>query len=276
MLIAVTGGSGYVGTAVVEELLRAGHAVRVLDLEPPRVGGVEHVPADILEPGALAGGLAGCDRVIHLAAVPAPDRASDRDTLETNVMGTFNVFEAAADAGIGYLVWASSEAVLGVPFELNAPECVPIDEGHPCRPESAYALSKVMGEEIARFFARCRGVDSVGLRFAIVTHPKEYADFPRDWDDARGRAWNLWAYVDVRDAATACRQAVEVACGGARTAIVTAADTVMDRENAELLDEAFPSVARVGPVDGHATLLLHDVASELFGFKPRHSWRDAE
>lgn len=102
-------------------------------------------------------------------------------------------------------------------------------------------------------------------------HPSEGVPaFPHDWQDVRGRAWNLWAYVDVRDAARACRQAVEAAPDGAHTAIVSAADTVMDRDNAQLPDEALPQVPRTRPIDGHGRLLSHDAASELFGFAPKH------
>jgi nucleoside-diphosphate-sugar epimerase len=91
--------------------------------------------------------------IVHLAAIPAPGLAPNAVTFATNTISTYNVFEAARQLGIKNIVWASSETVLGLPFD-TPPPYVPIDEEYPGRPESAYSLSKLVGEELAKQFCR--------------------------------------------------------------------------------------------------------------------------
>lgn len=275
MRIAVTGGSGYVGTAVVEELRRRGHEPYCVDLKPPRDPATPHIAADVLDRDALTAAFDGAGAVVHLAAVPAPDRDTDERTLQVNVMGTYAVFAAAAANRIDRVVWASSETVLGVPFEQRAPVYAPIDASHPARPETPYGLSKVLGEDVGRYFARCHGIASVALRFAMVVHPDDYSSFREDFDDVVGRRWNLWAYLDLRDAARATGLAVDCPLTGAHEVVVAAADTAMDRESAALMREGFPGVPLKGEITGHETLLSNDAAAALLGYEPGHSWRDA-
>ena len=111
-------------------------------------------------------------------------------------------------APVKRVVWASSETVLGLPFD-RPPDFAPIDESITPRPESSYALSKLVGETMATEFARRTGVPFVGLRISNIMEPTDYARFPRFQADARLRKWNLWGYVDARDVAAAVR-------GGAR------------------------------------------------------------
>lgn len=275
MRIAVTGGSGYVGRAVLSELRSHGHEPYGVDQAPPRDRADEHVLADVLDAAAVEAAFDGADAVVHLAGVPAPERDTDARTLEVNVLGTYNVFAAAAARGIPRVVWASSETVLGVPLERENPLYAPMDEAHPVRPETPYALSKVVGEEIGRYFTRCHGVCSVALRFAMIVHPSDYAQFHEDFDDVVGRRWNLWAYVDRRDAARAVRLALERPLTGAHELIVAAADTVMERDSAALVAEAFDGVPLARPMEGHETLLAIDAARATIGYEPAHSWRDA-
>ena len=139
------------------------------------------------------------------------------------------------------VVWASSETVLGLPFD-TPPAFAPIDETIEPRPESSYALSKLVGETMAAQFARRTGIGFVGLRISNIMDPEDYARFPSYWDDARIRKWNLWGYVDARDVATAARLGLEADVSGAEVCIVAAADTVMTRPSADLMAEVFPSV----------------------------------
>ena len=113
------------------------------------------------------------------------------------------------------VVWASSETVLGLPFD-TPPEFAPIDETIEPRPESSYSLSKLVGETMASQFARRTGIGFVGLRISNIMDVEDYARFPTYWDDARLRKWNLWGYVDARDVATAARLGLEAPIEGAR------------------------------------------------------------
>ena len=147
------------------------------------------------------------------------------------------------------VVWASSETVLGLPFD-TPPAFAPIDETIEPRPESSYALSKLVGETMAAQFARRSGIGFVGLRISNIMEPDDYARFPSYWDDPHLRKWNLWGYVDARDVATAVRLALETPIEGAEVAIIAAADTVMVRPSADLMAEVFPTVPMRRPVEG--------------------------
>ena len=103
----------------------------------------------------------GADAVVHLAAIPAPELRPAGDTFRINALSTYNVFSAAEAHGVRRVVWASSETVLGLPFD-QPPAFAPIDETIQPRPESSYALSKLVGETMAAQFARRTGIPFIG------------------------------------------------------------------------------------------------------------------
>ena len=190
-------------------------------------------------------------------------------------MSTYNVFAAAVAHGMKRVVWASSETVLGLPFDIP-PAFAPIDETIEPRPESSYSLSKLVGETMAAQFARQSGIGFVGLRISNIMEPEDYALFPTYWDDARLRKWNLWSYVDARDVAPppAARLGLEVEVSGSEICIIAAADTVMTRPSADLMAEVFPTVPLQRTVTGRESLLSIDRARELLGYEPKHRWED--
>jgi nucleoside-diphosphate-sugar epimerase len=191
-----------------------------------------------------------------------------------NTTTTYNIFRAATLLGFKRVVWASSETTLGLPFEREQPRYAPIDEDHPLLPESSYALSKVISEELARQFSRWSGIPFVGLRFSNIMEPDAYQNFPGFWDDPHKRKWNLWGYVDARDVAQSCRRGLEADTQGAEAFIIAAADTVMNRPSRELLAAIYPGVALRDGVGEFGTLLDIDKARRLLGYVPAHSWRD--
>jgi nucleoside-diphosphate-sugar epimerase len=154
------------------------------------------------------------------------------------------------------------------------PAFAPIDESIEPRPESSYALSKLVGETMAAQFARRSGIGFVGLRISNIMEPPDYALFPTFWDDPHIRKWNLWGYVDARDVAQAARLGLEAQVDGSNVAIVAAADTVMTRPSAELMAEVFPTVPMRRAVAGCETLLAIDHARRLLGYEPAHRWAD--
>jgi nucleoside-diphosphate-sugar epimerase len=281
--IAVTGGSGKAGRAVVRDLLEHGHEV----LNVGRVPSAESsgadspapfLPADLTDFGqtleALGGGevLPGIRAVVHLAAIPSPVHATPDVVFRNNVTSTHTVFAAAVRLGLERVVWASSETTLGLPFD-RPPDYAPIDEGHELRPETSYALSKVLGEEMARQFSRWSGIPFLGLRFSNIMERADYQRFPSFWDDPRLRKWNLWGYVDASHVAQSVRRALEAEVAGAEAFIIAAADTVMRRPSRELMAEVFPGVPVRDGLPEHGTLLGVDKARRLLGYEPEFTWR---
>jgi nucleoside-diphosphate-sugar epimerase len=272
--ICVTGASGKLGRSVVRDLLEHGFEVVATDVRPgPPDLGVQVLVADLTEYGQAVEVLQGVDAVVHLANIPAPGLRTPSETFNDNTVMNSNVFLAAAQLKIGRVVWASSETTLGLPFDVP-PRYAPVDEAHYPFPTSTYALSKVVTETLAGHIAEWSGIPFVALRFSNILGPDDYQAFPGFWDDPRLRRWNLWGYIDTRDAAASCRLALEAPVQGARSFVIAAADTVMNRPSADLMKEVFPGVAITRELGEFETLLAIDGAREVLGFVPQHSWRD--
>jgi nucleoside-diphosphate-sugar epimerase len=280
-MIVVTGGSGKAGRACIQDLLAHHYDVASVDLIRPTDSNLPFSRVDLTEFGQTVAALSNIDErvrnvtgVVHLAALPAPGLAPNAVTFTTNTISTYNVFEAARQLGIKNVVWASSETVLGLPFE-TPPPYVPVDEEYPGRPESAYSLSKLVGEEMAKQFCRWDPeLKIIGLRFSNIMELEDYARFPGFQDDARKRKWNLWGYIDARDAAQAIRLALETKIKGSEVFIIANADSVMPRDNQEMLKELFPDVPHKRSFGPNETLLSINKARSVLGYKPNHSWRD--
>ena len=273
MRIVVTGGTGKAGRWTVNHLREAGHDVLNVDWQHDGSAHGRCLVADLTDPGQCHEALAGAEALVHLAAIPAPQVRTPAETFRINMLSTYNVFAAAEANGLSRVVYASSETVLGLPFD-EPPAFAPIDEGHPPRPESSYALAKLAGEAIAPQFARRTGVPYVGLRISNIMEPHDYERFPDLWDDARSRRWNLWGYVDARDVALACELGLTADIEGAEVCIIAAADTVMSRDSASLMAEVYPSVPLRRELHGRETLLAIDHAREVLGYRPRYAWSD--
>lgn len=271
MRIVVTGGTGKAGRWVVRDLRERGHYVLNVDVvHDGSAHGLCRL-ADLTSLGECHEVVAGADAVVHLAAIPAPDIRPAGETFRNNAISTYNVFSAAVERGVERVVWASSETVLGLPFD-EPPAFAPIDETHPPRPETSYALSKLLGEQMAEQLARRTGVPFVGLRISNIMEPHDYARFETWQADNSVRRWNLWGYVDARDVAQAIRRALEADVSGADVAIVAAADTCMRRDSAELMAEEFPGVPVRRSLAGRETLLSIDRARQSLGYEPEYSW----
>ncbi|MEE9096320.1 NAD-dependent epimerase/dehydratase family protein [Pseudarthrobacter phenanthrenivorans] len=279
MRIAVTGGNGKLGRHVVRRLTDDGHQVLTLDREGTR--SPELLLVDLRNYGQVVDALLGVDdrhdgfdAVVHLGAIPAPGILPDAATFENNMLSTYNVFQAARRAGIKKVVYASSETVLGLPFDIDPPY-IPVDEEYPPRPESTYSLVKRLEEQMAVEMTRWDPELSItGLRFSNVMDEADYGKFPSFDADAMLRKWNLWGYIDGRDGAQAVARALENARPGFEAFIIANADTVMSRSSAELAAEVFPGVKVTKDLGEHETMLSIDKARRLLGFEPEHSWRN--
>lgn len=272
--VCVTGANGQAGRAVVRDLLDHGYEVAATDITGTRDNGV--LRADLTDYGQAVEVMHGADAVVHLANIPAPGLATPAVTFNANMTMNFNIFQAAASLDLSRVVWASSETTLGLPFDVP-PRYAPVDEDHYPVPTTTYALSKVASETVAGQIAQWSGIPFVALRFSNIMSPGDYQSFPAAQADPRTRRWNLWGYIDERDAAAACRLALEApaeAVVGSPAFIIAAADTVMDRPSADLLAEVFPGVGLTRDVGKFGTLLAIDRARKVLGFEPRYSWRD--
>lgn len=273
MRIVVTGGSGKAGRWTVRHLREAGHDVLNVDW---RHDGSAHglcMVADLTDSGQCFDALAGAEALVHLAAIPAPDVRPASETFRINMLSTYNVFAAAEAHRLARVVYASSETVLGLPFD-EPPAFAPIDETHPSRPETSYSLAKLAGETIAAQFVRRTGTPYVGLRISNIMEPEDYAAFPGYWDDASIRRWNLWGYVDARDVAAACALGLTAKVEGHEVAIIAAADTCMTRDSASLMAEVYPQVPLTRELRGRETLLAIGHARDTLGYEPQYSWTD--
>jgi nucleoside-diphosphate-sugar epimerase len=278
--VVVTGGSGKAGRACIAELLSHGYDVHNIDRAKPPKELCPTIQADLADFGQALDAITTVERgphevdgLVHLAAIPDSRLFTNSVTFSNNIMSTYNVFEAASRLGIKSIVWASSETVLGLPFDVPPPY-VPVDEEYQGRPESAYSLSKLLGEEMAKQYCRWDPeLKIIGLRFSNIMEPQDYPGFKAFQDDPTLRKWNLWGYIDARDAAQAVWRGIESRLKGAHVFIIANSDTVMQRSTRELLNLVFPHVPLKKELGTNETLLSIDKARKLLGYEPKHSWR---
>jgi nucleoside-diphosphate-sugar epimerase len=177
----VTGGAGFIGSHLSEELVRRGHRVRVADSlitgklsNLDHIAGVEFVEGDLADPGFAQRVAEGCDYVLHQAAIPSVPR-SVKDPITSNranVDGTLNMLVAAREAGVKRLIFAASSSAYG-----DTPT-LPKHEGMPTNPLSPYALQKVVGEQYLQMFTRLYGLETVSIRYFNVFGPRQDPSSP--------------------------------------------------------------------------------------------------
>jgi len=285
-MIIVTGGSGKVGRAAVKDLMEKGYSIASVDMarpaglsNPPKATDVNFTRADITDFGQVMAAFSGINArvespvtgIVHLGAIASPGEAPDHEIFAVNTVSTYNVFEAARRLGIRNIVWASSETVYGVPY-AKGPEYVPVDEEIEA-PHWSYSLSKLMGEKMAEQFARWDPATKIiGLRFSNVQEPQDYANFAAYNKDARNRHFNLWTYIDARDAAQAIRKALDAKLTGAHVFGIANSNSVMTRSNDELLDEVFPGTPRKRPLLPNESLISIEKARRVLGYAPEFDW----
>jgi nucleoside-diphosphate-sugar epimerase len=284
MKVAVTGGTGSwdrgIGPVVIAALRAKGHEVTNLDRAVP--GGIERpgfIRTDLTDYGQTFAAMHGHDAVIQLAANGEPDwdHVSGAARFHVNTLIAYNVFQAACFLGMKKVVWASSETVLGFPFDI-APKVLPTNDDDPPIPTSSYGISKAVTENLAEHMNRRYGVPFVGLRFSNIFydtpgHTTSYERIPRFWDDLHAKKFDLWAYVDARDTADSCVQALESDISGAEVMTIGAVDTVMRQTNQELIDACYPGCRLLPGTGPHESLISIDKARRLIGYDPKWTWR---
>lgn len=277
--VVVTGGSGRLGQLVIEELFSQDYQVLSLDRLRPAVTLCPSWIADLRSSGDVYEALVGAYAVLHLGAYQAPGLAPDAEVFSNNVTATYNVLKAAGDLGVKKAVIASSTAAFGFIYALKGilPEYLPLDEKHPSRPQDSYGLSKLVGEQIADSLALLYADMTISsLRFPGVVFDRSYESVRERWKDPGARAKTSWAYIDARDAANACRLAIEAEFNGHEIMIVAAPTSSMREPTVELigkyLDKGIPVKT---PLTGNWSGVNSAKAEKILKFKAQYGWENS-
>ncbi len=287
MQVLFTGGSGKAGRHVVPYLAAKGHSVLNVDKVP--LEGAQNLIADITNLGQMYSAMrshigfegletgAGAqlfDAVVHFAALPRILIAPDDETYRVNVMGTYNVIEAAAKMGIRKVIIASSETTYGVCFSEGQtdPAYLPLDEAYDVNPMDSYGASKVTNEVTARAFARRFGIDIYALRIGNVMEPQDYAAFPSFAADPAQRRRIAFSYIDARDLGQMVDRCIAHDGLGFQVFNVSNDNNSVPQPNSQLLAQFFPNVPLKRAVREDEALFSSKKAQEMLGFAPKHNW----
>ena len=274
MRVLVTGGSGRIGRYVVRELMKYGHEVTSVDLFPDANSPCRTLRVDVTNAGEVYQALtsARAEAVVHLAAWANAGIVPDTRTYGDNVQGTFNVFQACADLGIKRIIFASSAQVYGL--AKAPPIYVPLDEDHPLRPANCYALSKMAGEQAADYFVTQWGLTILSFRFMGIRAPVELnGEIDRMASDPNSGARLLWTLTDVRDAALACRLALEAENVASGPYNITGPRVVLSKSTMELITQYFGEWTEIREaLSDHVSPMSCARAKKAFGYQPRFSW----
>ncbi|QGQ98954.1 NAD(P)-dependent oxidoreductase [Paenibacillus psychroresistens] len=276
--IAVTGASGKLGSWVVNELLEYGYRVIALDQTRSNKLKCEQRIIDLTKLGEVIGGLKGVDAVIHLAAIPAPVMFPHEVIFNNNVMATYNVLEAVSILKIPKVVIGSSESAYGFcwapqPF---SPLYLPVDEEHPLLPQECYGLSKEINERTGAMFNRRAGTQVIAMRFSLILTIEEYAAMQERISKPENFKRILWSYIDIRDAAAACRIGIEADDCNYVSLNVTANDTLSDWETNRLLAEFYSDVTDLRcSFIGREAVVSNELTSRILNWRPRYSWKES-
>lgn len=276
--IAITGGSGRLGETVVNELSAVAD-VHVLDLEPPKQD-VPFTKCSVLEFDRLVEIFKEVDAVVHLAAIPNPRTAPADITFNVNVQGTFNVLEAAEQAGVKRVLVASSDAATGLHYNPPnwRPQYLPIDEDHPLRPTEFYSLSKEVTEVMARSYGHRGKIEVIAIRPTFIVMPQVIHELKARGEDPQN--YHLWSYVAPEDVAQGIRLSLEYDKPIQFEAFQFAAnESLCPLPTLEMMAKRYDTVPPVNdaahfkgnPMGGVFSIRK---AKEMLGYEPKITWQD--
>ena len=271
MKIALTGGSGGIGRAIIAQALPQGHSFVSIDRVPPadmqEQANLRFIQADISDYDQLVRAFEGCDALIHMAAIPSPFRLPDHIVHNNNVVGSYNALRAAVEHGIMRICQASSVNAIGLSYS-RAPrfDYFPLDEGHPNYTEEPYGLSKWICEQQADSFARrYESIRIASMRFhwVVPDRAKAAQAFGHASADV---AKHLWAYTLFDAAARACLLSLNAPFEGHEAFYIVAPDTTVDVPSLELAQKFFPNVPIRGDLSGNRSFFSSAKAKRLLGW----------
>ena len=279
MRIAVTGACGELGGGVVAEFLAHGYEVIAIDRARDHIAldpRCEYRMVDLADPAATQQSFGGCAAIIHLAAIPNPRIADAPTVFANNTQSVFNVLHAAVALGIKRVVYASSQSALGNSWAstLQPLGYIPVDENYPGRPLDPYGLSKFVGEQICAMFSQTTDIGIASLRFPAIWLPSQFERrINGRLTDQLQAAKSMWAYVDVRDAARACRLAFERDVRGHDLFNITARWAFGAASIPELLKQWYPTLTDVRiPLEAWSPIFDWRKADRVLGFQSHYRW----
>lgn len=275
--IVVTGGAGRLGRFVVERL-KARYDVKVIDIKPSDVPGVETVNIDVTDLAALTEAFKGADAVIHLAAVPNPRTSSPQMCFSVNTQGTWATLQAAEDANVKRVVVISSDSTTGLHYNPKnwAPQYLPVDENHPIRPSEVYSLSKEVTESIARCYSVRGKIEVLVVRPCHIVFAPEYPELGERGSDVNN--YHYWGYVAPEDVAQGIQLALEHPDGRYDCFYLGAAAGLNERPTLELMRERLGYLPEIrGDTferNPQAGVFGVQRARDVLGYDPKFTWRD--
>lgn len=277
MRILITGARGNFPLALIPRLQASGNELVLLDIEPMESPRHKTVQADIRDAGAVTAAMQGCDAVIHAAAYhrDMENRRNHDDYYTVNVTGTHNILLAMLRLDVKYLVFSSSDSVYGAGMRGRRV----MDENVPCIPTHVYPLTKWLGEEMCRFYARQHGRKIAILRYGCFV--------PADWKvQGLGRLTNWLDREDVAQANELALGAVVAEEFDCETFLIHCQKPFTDADWPELVENPEAVIERYWP--GAVELLAnrglsvprihthYDIskAQTVLGYGPSHNFEE--
>lgn len=272
MRIAVTGGSGGVGRAIIEQALAQGHSVVSIDRVDPPEGaeraGMTFAKVDMAQYDQVEQAIRGCDALIHMAAIAAPGYHPDHVVHNNNVVGSYNALRAAAELGITHVCQASSVNATGMSYSRRPRyDYFPLDEQHPTYNEDPYSLSKWICEQQGDSFARrYENMTISSMRFHWVVEDRAFAaKYGGELGDEVAK--HLWAYTTFEAAARACLLALTAEFEGHEAFYIVGPITTVETPSLELKQTFYPDIPLHGELRDNQGFFDCSKAERLLGWK---------
>jgi nucleoside-diphosphate-sugar epimerase len=309
MKVLVTGGSGIVGHYVIDELIRTGY--EVVNADKVRWGNLGHsgtggaaqstalemrgswpklptfFEVDVTNYGQVVSAMDGCKAVVHLAACPSASYYTEEFVFFTNTTSMWNVMRAAEQLKVQKVILGSSYNAVGAmgtaarwaPREVKPPEYFPLDDQVGTRSEDPYSIAKWLGEQTADAFARRNpDVQYSSMRFNGMWDDNRFRELHRKpITDPWTRCQGFWTYLHIKDAATACRMAIESAgWSGHEKFFLNADDTMITVPTMDAIRLVYPKVPLRREFEGFEAPISTERAWLRLGWRPKYSWRDPQ